>query len=105
MESKRRVGRPKEFKKLVQSNLRIEEETFENLREIASLLNQMKNVSSITYSDVARRLLDRRCSTLVQFLRGKISESVKAADEVPAVAGELDRSEDETTQAWEDFIK
>ena len=89
MDQKNKRGRKKKFNKLTIANIRLEEETVERLTEIARLLNEIKSMNSITFSDVARRLLDRRSALLLEFLKEQLAKKVVNVDEIKAAAAEI----------------
>ena len=102
MNQKSKRGRKKKQNKLVRANFRVEEQTIKNLNEIARLLNEIKGKDSITFSDVARRLLDRRCALLLKVLQEQLNENVVDVDEIKNAAAEV--SEEERQQSLDDFL-
>lgn len=102
MSQKSRRGRKKKLNKLVRANFRVEEETIKNLNEIARLLNEIKKKDSIKFSDVARRLLDRRCALLLKFLQEQLNENVVDVDAIKNAAAEV--GDEHGRQDWDDFL-
>ena len=103
MKVKDKRGRKKKDNKLVKANFRVEQETIDKLNELASLLNEIKNNGSITFSDVARRLLDRRCTLLIKFLKG-YANKIATVDEIKAAAVEVSEEDASLKKAWDDFL-
>lgn len=65
MAQKSRRGRKKKFPDLLRRSIWLEKETIDQLEKIASLTNAVTGKDSITFSDVVRKLLNKRLPALL----------------------------------------
>lgn len=69
MSQKSRRGRKKKFTDLLRRSIWLEKATIDHLEEIAKLTNAVTGKDSITFSDVARKLLNKRMPALLGEMR------------------------------------
>jgi len=118
MSQKSRRGRKKKFPNLVRTSLWLEKETFNYLNEVAVLTRKVTSKESVTYSDVARKLLKNRTPELLEELKNLLKKKeqleVQAEKELDNSFVELASfvedpaamvSEEVRQQAMDDFFK
>lgn len=69
MSQKSRRGRKKKFPDLLRRSIWLEKSTIDQLEEIAKLTNAVTEKDSITFSDIARKLLNKRMPALLGEMR------------------------------------
>lgn len=69
MAQKSKRGRKKKFPDLLRRSIWLEKETIDQLEKIAALTKVVTGKDAITFSDVVRKLLDRRIPALLGEMR------------------------------------